>query len=123
MPFIKETVRGVRNFYGPRTTDLPVGSDAMERNIKSLVLSVNNGTLVDTAGIRMPKNAEITRVVAKGDATVGASVVLKDGSTTIATYASDPVKVASGGVIDTVTGITGTGTVVIEYVTYNGDPV
>ena len=123
MPFIKETVRGVRNFYGPRTTDLPVGSDAMERNIKSLVLSVNSGTLVDTAGIRMPKNAEVTRVVAKGGATVGASVALKSGSTTIVTFTGDPVKVDNGGVIDTVTGITGTGTVVIEYVTYNGDQV
>lgn len=123
MPFIKETVRGVRNFYGPRTTDLPVGSDAMERNIKSLVLSVNSDTLVDTAGIRMPKNAEITRVVAKGGATVGASVALKSGSTTIVTFTGDPVKVNNGGVIDTVTGITGTGTVVIEYVTYNGDQV
>lgn len=123
MPFIRETVRGVRNFYGPRTTDLPVGSDAMERNIKSLVLSVNSGTLVDTAGIRMPKNAEVTRVVAKGGATVGASVALKSGSTTIVTFTGDPVKVTNGGVIDTVTGITGTGTVVIEYVTYNGDPV
>lgn len=123
MPFIKETVRGVRNFYGPRTTDLPVGSDAMERNIKSLVLSVNSDTLVDTAGIRMPKNAEITRVVAKGGATVGASVALKSGSTTIVTFTGDPVKVDNGGVIDTVTGITGTGTVVIEYVTYNGDQV
>ena len=123
MPFIRETVRGVRNFYGPRTTDLPVGSDAMERNIKSLVLSVNSGTLVDTAGIRMPKNAEVTRVVAKGGATVGSSVALNSGSTTIVTFTGDPVKVTSGGVIDTVTGITGTGTVVIEYVTYNGDPV
>ena len=123
MPFIKETVRGVRNFYGPRTTDLPVGSDAMERNIKSLVLSVNSDTLVDTAGIRMPKNAEVTRVVAKGGATVGASVALKSGSTTIVTFTGDPVKVDNGGVIDTVTGITGTGTVVIEYVTYNGDQV
>lgn len=123
MPFIRETVRGVRNFYGPRTTDLPVGSDAMERNIKSLVLSVNNGTLVDTAGIRMPKNAEVTHVVAKGGATVGASVALKSGSTTIVTFTGDPVKVTNGGIIDTVTGITGTGTVVIEYVTYNGDPV
>ena len=123
MPFIKETVRGVRNFYGPRTTDLPVGSDAMERNIKSLVLSVNSESLVDTAGIRMPKNAEITRVVAKGGATVGASVALKSGSTTIVTFTGDPVKVDNGGVIDTVTGITGTGTVVIEYVTYNGDQV
>ena len=123
MPFIKETVRGVRNFYGPRTTDLPVGSDAMERNIKSLVLSVNSDTLVDTAGIRMPKNAEVTRGVAKGGATVGASVALKSGSTTIVTFTGDPVKVDNGGVIDTVTGITGTGTVVIEYVTYNGDQV
>lgn len=123
MPFIKETVRGVRNFYGPRTTDLPVGSDAMERNIKSLVLSVNSGTLVDTAGIRMPKNAVINRVVAQGDATLGSSVVLKQGSTTIATLTGTPVKITNGGVIDTVTGITGTGTVVIEYFTYNGDPV
>ena len=105
MGFVVETKRGVRNYYGARTSNKAPGNDGYARgNEKCITLYANSGTVefpTGDAGIRVPKGAYVTRVypAANSSATASKTFVFTDGAaspTTILTLSTDANKNISG---------------------------